>query len=258
MERRAGLAPAFPRRKRDVFPWTTNAQPTTGKLGGVLKIHSIAVPTHRAHPGRLPPTRRSTPEAGSCSSPYPRAAPPGEKTAWRSGRLWRRASQRLTRPSCGPPAKSVCAPDPARRRSAPPAVARPNLLSATTRVRAARTHHRYAPPLRFTPQSLSPLAAAGPLTPFRPNAEPPAAARSVRPSQMRSDVVGHHSSVPGSVEIRLLMALFMGTGPVTTSVKLSRTSRAEADEFGELPGRRLAPRYAWTKLAPVHRSCATT
>lgn len=27
-ERRAGLAPAFPRRKRDVFPWTTNALPT--------------------------------------------------------------------------------------------------------------------------------------------------------------------------------------------------------------------------------------
>ena len=27
MERRAGLAPAFPRRKRGVFPWTTNAAP---------------------------------------------------------------------------------------------------------------------------------------------------------------------------------------------------------------------------------------
>jgi hypothetical protein len=26
MERRAGLAPAFPRRKRGVFPWTTNAE----------------------------------------------------------------------------------------------------------------------------------------------------------------------------------------------------------------------------------------
>ncbi|KPI12273.1 hypothetical protein OK006_3997 [Actinobacteria bacterium OK006] len=29
-ERRAGLAPASPRRKRGVFPWTTNARPTAG------------------------------------------------------------------------------------------------------------------------------------------------------------------------------------------------------------------------------------
>src|SRR5687768_11417747 len=49
MERRAGLAPAFPRRKRGVFPWTTNAQLTTGKTSGALKIHSTAVPARRTH-----------------------------------------------------------------------------------------------------------------------------------------------------------------------------------------------------------------
>jgi hypothetical protein len=38
-ERRAGLAPAFPRRKRGVFPWTTNAAPADRSWSDQLKIH---------------------------------------------------------------------------------------------------------------------------------------------------------------------------------------------------------------------------
>ncbi|WP_328825844.1 hypothetical protein OHT77_00410 [Streptomyces sp. NBC_00252] len=39
IERRAGLAPAFPHGKRDVFPWTTNAAPADWSYGDQLKIH---------------------------------------------------------------------------------------------------------------------------------------------------------------------------------------------------------------------------
>ncbi len=41
-ERRAGLAPASPRRKRGVFPWTTNALPTNQSCGDQLVINSSA------------------------------------------------------------------------------------------------------------------------------------------------------------------------------------------------------------------------
>ncbi|WP_443077843.1 hypothetical protein [Streptomyces sp. NBC_01450] len=38
-ERRAGLAPAFPRRKRGVFPWTTNARLAAVRSGGKLTVN---------------------------------------------------------------------------------------------------------------------------------------------------------------------------------------------------------------------------
>lgn len=41
-ERRAGLAPAFPRRKRGIFPWTTDAVPVDRSCGDQLKIPSRA------------------------------------------------------------------------------------------------------------------------------------------------------------------------------------------------------------------------
>ncbi len=54
VERRAGLAPASPCRKRGVFPWTTNARPTTRSSGGLVKIkYSVHQPgrTVRPQPG---------------------------------------------------------------------------------------------------------------------------------------------------------------------------------------------------------------
>ncbi len=82
MERRAGLAPAFPRRKRDVFPWTTNAQPTTGKPGGVLKIHSTAVPALRTHPDGFRQPAGQHPALGAVLALPPVRRSPGEGTVW--------------------------------------------------------------------------------------------------------------------------------------------------------------------------------
>jgi hypothetical protein len=39
IERWAGLAPAFPRRKRGVFPWTTNASLVSACFGDQFKIY---------------------------------------------------------------------------------------------------------------------------------------------------------------------------------------------------------------------------
>ncbi len=79
IERRAGLAPASPRRKRDVFPWTTNAQPTGRNSVDALKIDYSAF----SHAGAVPSGTSGRPEAGRDSGP---GTPPRRSGA--SGPTW--------------------------------------------------------------------------------------------------------------------------------------------------------------------------
>lgn len=71
-ERRAGLAPASPRRKRGVFPWTTNARPAARSSGDRDKIHYSARHLSRWSPDPGPGrhrARRTTSAAAACASP---------------------------------------------------------------------------------------------------------------------------------------------------------------------------------------------
>ncbi|WP_437022843.1 SURF1 family cytochrome oxidase biogenesis protein [Streptomyces sp. enrichment culture] len=91
-ERRAGLAPASPRRKRGVFPWTTNAVPATG-------ISRRPAQDQHSTEGRSgPPAPAELPADESCREPGTSAAertcaalrPPPRRPPVRFGPLGRR------------------------------------------------------------------------------------------------------------------------------------------------------------------------
>ena len=68
IERRAGLAPAFPRGKRGVFPWTTNAAPADRSYGDQLKIHY----------SRWKVGKEAAPDAAGAANPVPNPEGPCE------------------------------------------------------------------------------------------------------------------------------------------------------------------------------------
>jgi len=79
-ERRAGLAPAFPRRKRGVFPWTTDASPTGGSPSDRHEVNSSVRmygrrPAHRRAPAPGGPRRTTAPANPSARPAGPDARP---------------------------------------------------------------------------------------------------------------------------------------------------------------------------------------
>lgn len=85
IERRAGLAPAFPRRKRGVFPWTTNATPADRSCSNQLKINCTR--------GRGAPTPLPPPWPDQQAPNRPRTCPAAPSTV-----AWTQTRQTLQHP----------------------------------------------------------------------------------------------------------------------------------------------------------------